>query len=144
MYFSFLSTYTKSLTFIAPIGGFFYFAKAYSPYYSVILMLWATFFVEYWDICQRKISVRWRTKGVHQVEKPRAQYHQSESANWWIRDIKNALPMIASITVLAAFVIMLAGAVTGVFFLEAFIAILYTGPGSQFAVSVCLSPIVSF
>lgn len=47
--------------------------------------------------------------------------------------------MIASIAVLAVFVVLLTGAVTGVFFLEAFLAILYTGPGSQFAVGVPFS-----
>ena len=138
LYFAFLSTYTNSLNFISVIGALFYFydCEPYSPYYSLLLLLWSTFFVEYWSVCERKIAVRWSTKGVFQVEQEK--YHdvkKEKYGSWWKKDLVKMLRAAASISVLLVFMLVLTVLLTVIFILEAFIPILYTGPGSQFVVS---------
>jgi anoctamin-10 len=138
LYFAFLSTYTNSLTFISVIGTLFYFfeTEAYSPYYSILLLLWSTFFVEYWSVCERKLAVRWSTKGVFEVEQRK--YHNVKKAkqdgSWWKSDTKKLLRVVASFSMLFVCMLILAVLLTVIFILEAFIPILYTGPGSQLVV----------
>ena len=54
---------------VAISGGFWLLGAAYSPYYSAALVLWATTFIEYWKIVERKIAVQWGTYGAFRVEK---------------------------------------------------------------------------
>ncbi|KAH9933479.1 DUF590-domain-containing protein [Fomitopsis serialis] len=126
LYFAFLSYYTKSLIFISIAGAYFYFFhEAYSAVYSSILLLWSTTFVESWRIRQRILSVRWRTRGSFRVEKRRAQY---VPISWWKKDLR----MLAGLPVIMLFAAVLAALLMVVFVFEAFITMLYTGPGNRF------------
>lgn len=139
LYFHFLATYAKSLTVIAVIGAWFWLLGAsYSPYYSVALILWATIFVEYWRVLERKISVRWGTYGAFRVEKLRHDY-VSDSSTPLQKDLHRATRVAASIPVILGFVSVLAGILTTLFAVEAFVSKLYTGPLHQHVVSGALS-----
>lgn len=135
LYFHFLATYAKALTVISAIGGLFWlFGESYSSYYSIALILWATTFVEYWAIVERKISVRWGTHGAFRVEKLRHDY-VNDAGTPLQRDLHRATRMAASIPVIFGFVAVLAGILTTLFAIEAFITRLYTGPFHQHVVS---------
>ena len=135
LYFHFLATYAKALTLIAAAGsGFWLFGAAYSPYYSVVLVLWATGFVEYWKIVERKISVRWGTYGAFRVEKLRHDYVDGNDSPLQ-KDLRRATRVAASIPVILGFVSVLAGILTMLFAIEAFVSRLYAGPLHQHVVS---------
>ena len=135
LYFHFLAAYTKALTVISVIGGgFWLFGASYSPYYSVALILWATTFVEYWKIVERKISVRWGTYGAFRVEKLRHDY-TSNGGSPLQKDLHRVARVAASIPVILGFVAALAGILTALFAIEAFVTRLYTGPLHQHVVS---------
>ena len=135
LYFHFLATYAKALTVISAIGsGFWLFGASYSPYYSIALILWATTFVEYWKVVERKISVRWGTYGAFRVEKLRYDYTNDDSSPLQ-KDLHKAARVAASIPVILGFVAVLAGILTTLFAIEAFITRLYTGPLHQHVVS---------
>ena len=135
MYFHFLAAYAKALTVISAIGcGFWYFGASYSPYYSTALVLWATTFVEYWKVLERKISVRWGTYGAFRVEKLRHDYVR-DGRSQLQRDFHRATRMAASVPVIFGFIAALAGILTTLFAIEAFVTRLYTGPLHQHVVS---------
>ena len=138
LYFHFLATYAKALTVISVIGGgFWLFGAAYSPYYSAALILWATTFVEYWKVFERKFSVRWGTRGVFRVEKLRHGYI-SDGSTPLQKDLKRASRVVASIPVILGFVGVLSGILTALFAIEAFVTRLYTGPFHQHVVGATL------
>ena len=134
LYFHFLAAYAKALTVISVFGGgFWLFGAAYSPYYSIVLILWATIFVEYWKVVERKISVRWGTHNAFRVEKLRHDY-VNDSSSPLQKDLNRAGRVAASIPVILGFVAVLAGILTTLFAIEAFITRLYTGPLHQHVV----------
>ena len=133
MYFAFLSTYTKSLTPIAALGAAFHFlSERYSPLYSIAIVLWATFFAEYWAVCERKLAVRWGSHGSSGLNK--SSTSPTAGAWWWIVDLGKLSRLGASVVVLLGFMCLLVAITVVMFVLEAFLAILYKGPGSQLAV----------
>ena len=135
LYFHFLATYAKALTLIAATGsGFWLFGASYSPYYSVVLVLWATCFVEYWKIVERKLSVRWGTYGAFRVEKLRHDYVGGDDSPLQ-KDLRKATRVAASIPVILGFVAVLGGILTTLFAIEAFVSRLYAGPLHQHVVS---------
>ena len=135
LYFHFLATYAKALTLISAFGGgFWLFGAAYSPYYSIVLVLWATIFVEYWKVVERKISVRWGTYNAFRVEKLRHDYVR-DGGSPLQKDLNRAGRVAASIPVILGFVAVLAGILTTLFAIEAFITRLYNGPFHQHVVS---------
>ena len=135
LYFHFLAAYAKALTVISVLGGgFWLFGAAYSPYYSIALVLWATAFVEYWKVVERKISVRWGTYNAFRVEKLRHNY-TNDGGSPLQKDLNRAARVAASIPVILGFVAVLAGILTTLFAIEAFITRLYTGPFHQQVVS---------
>lgn len=132
MYFAFLATYTKSLTPIAVLGATFHFlGERYSPFYSICIVLWATFFTEYWAVCERKLAIRWGSYGSSSFNELSA---NQTAETWWMVDFGKLSRLGASIGVLLGFACVLAGITVVVFVLEAFLTILYKGPGSQLAV----------
>jgi anoctamin-10 len=144
LYFSFLSFYTKSLWFPAGVGLlFFLIRKPYNLIYSGLLCLWAVTFVEWWQIRERVIAIRWGTQGSRVVEKRRPQFvatikhddPDEEDFPWYVREGRTA----AGIPIILVFAGILAALNTAIFVFEAFITILYTGPLHQYIVSVPLN-----
>ena len=130
MYFAFLSSYTRSLSFISAAGaGSFLLGQPYSVYYSLLLFFWSVVTVEGWRVQERIFSVRWGTQGAFRVEKQRTQY--VEGFAWWKKDLK----MLGSVPVILLFAGVMFTLLTSIFVLEAFVAALYTGPGHQYIVS---------
>jgi anoctamin-10 len=126
LYFAFLAVYTRSLTPIAVLGATFHFlGERYSPFYSIVIVLWATFFAEYWAVCERKLAVRWGSYGLSKqtTEQPVS------------RSLGKLSRLVVSAVVLLAFMCGLALIAVVTFLSEAFLAILYKGPGSPLAVS---------
>lgn len=135
LYFCFLSSYTQSLMFIGAIGTlFFILQRPYSPIYSVLLVLYSVSFIEYWRISERKLSVRWGTRGSFRVERRRAQFEDIVGGGkfpWWKRDLR----ILSSLPVILLFAVALAALLTAIFVFEAFVTQLYTGPGHKYIVS---------
>ena len=88
----------------------------------------ATAFVEYWKVVERKISIRWGTYGARQAEKPRHDYVESDPLG---EDLRRAAQMVKSIPSILGFGVLLAGILTTLFSIEAFISRLYTEPFNQ-------------
>jgi len=131
LYFSFLSSYTKALTFPAILGiAFYLFSTSYSPLYSSLLLIWSIAFVEWWRIRERILSLRWGTRGSFLAEKHRVEW--TPGSPWWRRD----LIVAASIPVMFMFAGILAALLTAIFIFEVFVTDLYTGPGHTFVVSL--------
>ncbi|THG94392.1 hypothetical protein EW145_g8149, partial [Phellinidium pouzarii] len=142
LYFAFLSSYTHSLMYTAGLGIVFYILRMpYSVIYSFLLVLWSIFFVEFWRIRERELSIRWGTRGSFRVERRRAQYVDMNSGeamfSWWERDAR----ILASLPVILVFVVALAAILTGIFMFEAFVTQLYTGPGQRI---ISFSPTLLF
>ena len=106
----------------------------YSTIYSTLLVLWSTFFVEFWRIRERSLSVRWGTRGSFRVERRRAQYKDTGGKRlkfpWWKRDAR----IFASLPVILLFAGALAALLTAIFIFEAFVTVLYNGPGQKIIV----------
>jgi hypothetical protein len=136
LYFAFLATYTKSLTPIAILGATVHFlGERYSPFYSIVIVLWATFFAEYWAVCERKLAVRWGSNGSSGLHKLSTnQTAERRVSRWWMEDFSKLSRLGASVVVLLGFMCALVVIAVVMFVLEAFLAILYKGPGSQLAV----------
>lgn len=130
IYFAFLSFYTRSLVVPAALGIFaFFYLGAFSYLYSVALLLWSVIFVEWWRIKERKLSVKWGVRGASNVETLRAEYIP-EGDLWWKRELK----MVASFPVIVGYAILLIALMTSIFVFEAFVTLLYNGPGHQYIV----------
>lgn len=131
LYFAFLQSYAYSLIFPAALGVLFWFlGNPYSPIYSSLVLLWSIIFVEWWRIHERKLSLRFGTRGSFKVEKKRA--HHVPGDIWWKRELR----MLASLPVILLFAGILLALLTAIFVFEAFASHLYTGPGHQLIVSV--------
>lgn len=139
LYNSFLSSYAQALIFPSLVGvAFWKFDKPYNPIYSITVVLWSVVFVEWWRIRERKLSVRWGTRGSAKVERVRVKYRSSKQVNegedddvfpWWKREFR----VLTSLPVIAFAAVILTMLLTGIFVLEAFATHLYTGPGHQIA-----------
>ncbi|KAG6841190.1 hypothetical protein C0991_000987 [Blastosporella zonata] len=136
LYFAFLASYTKALTFPAALGLLsYFFGTPYSPVYSSLVFVWSVVFVEWWRVRERILSLRFGTRGSFRVEKRRADYKPGFA--WWKRELR----ILASLPVLLLFAGTLVALLTGIFVFEAFVTQLYTGPGHQY---ISFSPTILF
>ena len=92
--------------------------------------------MEYWEVVERKISIRWGTYGAHRAEKQRHDYVRGDFLG---EDLRRAARMAESIPVILGFVAVLVGILTALFSIETLVTILYTGPFHQHIVSGALS-----
>ena len=114
---------------------FHFFGERYSPFYSIVIVLWATFFAEYWAVCERKLAVRWGSHGCSGLKGPsKSQTAEKRVTRRWIEDFGKLSRLGVSVAVLLGFMCVLVVMTVVVFVLEAFLVILYKGPGSQLAV----------
>lgn len=142
LYYSFLSSYATALVFPTLVGlAFWKFEQPYNPIYSILVLVWSVIFVEWWRIKERKLAVRWGTRGAVKVERIRVEFHPvkptddddtDSSFPWYVREFR----ILTSLPVIGACAIVLAILLTGIFVIEAFVTQLYTGPGHQVAALV--------
>ena len=86
-------------------------------------------------MCERKLAVRWGSHGSSGLSKlSKSQKTDARVTRWWTEDLAKLSRLSASIVVLVGFMCVLVIITVVIFVLEAFLAILYKGPGSQFAV----------
>jgi hypothetical protein len=159
LYFDFLTTYTRSLLPLSLISIAFYFltpADSYPPLYAVVLSLYSTIFVAYWRIKERKLAVRWGTRGCESVAvgRLRPEYVANlrldkRSAGAGPRDtgdsvvdavqagheLRRVVKVALSVPVIVACGVGLGVVLMGIFLLEAFVGQLYEGFGHEVVVS---------
>jgi len=99
--------------------------------------------VEWWRIRERKLAMRWGSRGAFRVEKRRVEFDaairkrgspshyddDNEVFPWWKREIR----VLSSLPVIILAALALTALLTGLFVIEAFVTQLYTGPGHQVA-----------
>jgi anoctamin-10 len=149
LYFEFLTTYTRSLIPLSIVSFLFWALSptdSYPPLYAITLSLYSTIFVAYWRIKERKLAVKWGTRGCESVAvgKLRPEYvantgldkgtdtvdavHGGDHVQ---RDVKVAL----SVPIIAICGVLLGSLLMGIFLLEAFVTQAYEGIGHQVLVS---------
>ncbi|KDQ06303.1 hypothetical protein BOTBODRAFT_121703 [Botryobasidium botryosum FD-172 SS1] len=129
LYFAFLSSYTQSLMIPSALGCLtHYFSTSFDPLYSILLALWSVAFIEWYGIRERKLAVKWGTRGAVRVERRRVLYNANIGERWWTRDAKTA----AALPIIFLFAVMLSAVVTTIFIFEAFASQLYRGPGHEY------------
>ncbi|WVR03117.1 hypothetical protein IAU60_000107 [Kwoniella sp. DSM 27419] len=147
LYFNFLTTYTLSLLPLSIISTLFYLltpADSYPPLYAFLLSLYATTFVAIWRVKERKLAVRWGTRGCESVAvgRLRPEYvanlgldnSPSESAVSAVQqgnDSKRDLKIAVSVPVIIACGVGLGVVLLGIFMLEAFVGQAYEGVGKE-------------
>ncbi|KAK4684084.1 anoctamin-10, partial [Tremellales sp. Uapishka_1] len=146
LYFAFLTTYTLSLLPLSVISTLFYLftpKDSYPPLYAVVLALYSTIFVAYWRITERKLAVRWGTRGCESVavSRLRPEYvasvgllNSGSNAVDAIRegdDLKRDAKVALSVPVIAACGVGLGCVLSGIFLLEAFVGAVYEGTGKE-------------
>jgi len=86
-------------------------------------------------VCERKLAVRWGSHGSSGLDRlPKNQIAETQVSRWWIVGFGKLSRLVVSIVVLLAFMCVLVAITVVIFVLEAFLAILYKGPGTQLAV----------
>jgi anoctamin-10 len=141
LYFAFLSSYTQALFFPSAVGLlFWFFSSPYSPWYSVILTMWSVWWVEWWRIREKELSVRWGTLGSFRAEKRRPKFQGEKGKSgednfaqafpWWKRELR----IVASLPTILFFVVILAALLTAIFIVEAFVTQFYQGPLQEYIV----------
>lgn len=94
-------------------------------------------------MCERKLAVQWGSSGSSRLSKlSKSQTAETRITRWWIEGFDKLSRLSASIAVLLGFMCVLVVITLVIFVLEAFLVILYRGPGSQLAVctELFLSP----
>jgi hypothetical protein len=85
--------------------------RAVFTFYSIVIVLWATFFAEYWAVCERKLAVRWGSygsSGVNKSSKNQATRRNIWLSRWWIaEDFWKLSRLGASVAVLLGFMCVL-------------------------------------
>ena len=161
LYFDYLTTYSLSLVPLSLIsaGVYLYFpSDSYPPLYAFILSLYAATFVATWRIKERKLAVRWGTRGSESVavgrlrpeyvanlgldKSSKAQSHGAIDTLHAGNSLKRESKVVASIPLIIACGVFLGVVLTGIFILEAFVAAAYDGPGKQIVVSRASLPLL--
>lgn len=153
MYFDFLTTYTLSLLPLSIVSTAFYLltpADSYPPLYALALSLYSTIFVAYWRIRERKLAVKWGTRGCESVAVGRLRPEYVANLGLEKRDAsasgavdalhagdegKRDAKMAASVPVIAACGVGLGIVLMGIFLLEAFVSQVWEGMGKDILVS---------
>ncbi|KAL7420471.1 hypothetical protein Q5752_004421 [Cryptotrichosporon argae] len=151
LYFHFLSTYTLSLLPLSVISVLFYFftpADSYPPLYAFALAVYSTTFIAVWRIKERKLAVRWGTRGCESVavSRLRPEYVANSRLDELgaqgdglsvvdaVRagdDLKRDAKVALSVPIIVACGAMLGVVLCGIFMLEAFVSEIYEGAGKQ-------------
>ena len=154
LYFDFLTTYTLSLLPLSIVSTLYYLLTpkdSYPPTYAFILAVYSTVFVAVWKIKERKLAVRWGTKGCESVavgrlrpeyvanmglDRPGASGSNVVDTIRAGDDLKRDIKVAASIPVIVACGMVLGCVLMGIFVLEAFVSQAYEGVGKQVLASL--------
>ncbi|OCF60137.1 hypothetical protein L486_02817 [Kwoniella mangroviensis CBS 10435] len=148
LYFNFLTTYTLSLLPLSIISVLFYLltpSDSYPPIYAFLLSIYSTAFVAIWRIKERRLAVRWGTRGCESVAvgRLRPEYvanlgldkrENKEDAVDLVQagnDIKRDIKVTASVPIIIACGVGLGVVLLGIFMLEAFVGQAYDGFGKE-------------
>ncbi|WVW81287.1 hypothetical protein I302_103278 [Kwoniella bestiolae CBS 10118] len=148
LYFNFLTTYTLSLLPLSVISTLFYLltpSDSYPPLYAFVLSIYSTAFVAIWRIKERKLAIKWGTRGCESVAvgRLRPEYvanlgldkrENKEDAVDVVQagnDIKRDIKVTASIPIIIACGVGLGVVLLGIFMLEAFVGQAYDGFGKE-------------
>lgn len=157
LYFEYLTTYTLSLLPLSLLSILVFFltpGDSYPPFYAFVLSLYSTIFVAVWRIKERKLAVRWGTRGSESVAVSRLrpeyvaklgldkQHASGEGAVDTIQagnDLKRDVKVAASVPIIIVCGVGLGVVLMGIFLLEAFVAQVYDGVGKQVVVSAAFT-----
>ncbi|WFD20148.1 hypothetical protein MCAP1_002392 [Malassezia caprae] len=141
LYFAFLNYYFKALAPAGTLGLIFWACgQPFSAMYSILLVIWATIFLEMWKIRERALAVRWGMTGVSRhatrnisfqpsaVVKDKITGEPTEVFEEWRREMR----IIASLPVILIFIVLLLSILTLNFLAEVITAEIYDGPGKAF------------
>ncbi|WWD06320.1 hypothetical protein V865_004410 [Kwoniella europaea PYCC6329] len=148
LYFNFLTTYTLSLLPLSIISVLFYLftpSDSYPPMYAFLLSIYSTAFVAIWRIKERKLAIKWGTRGCESVAvgRLRPEYvanlglDKKENKGDAVdlvqagNDIKRDIKVTASIPIIIACGVGLGVVLLGIFMLEAFVGQAYDGFGKE-------------
>ncbi|WWC90176.1 uncharacterized protein L201_005109 [Kwoniella dendrophila CBS 6074] len=152
LYFNFLTTYTLSLLPLSILSVLFYLftpADSYPPLYAFLLSIYSTTFVAIWRIKEKKLAVRWGTKGCESVAVGRLRPEYVANLNLGLdnqhqqngldtvdtiqagNDLKRDIKVAVSIPIIIACGIGLGIVLLGIFMLEAFVGQAYDGFGKE-------------
>ncbi|WVQ64321.1 uncharacterized protein L199_002483 [Kwoniella botswanensis] len=148
LYFNFLTTYTLSLLPLSILSVLFYLftpSDSYPPLYAFLLSIYSTTFVAIWRIKERKLAIKWGTRGCESVAvgRLRPEYvanlgldkrENKEDAVDLVQagnDIKRDIKVTASIPIIIACGVGLGVVLLGIFMLEAFVGQAYDGFGKE-------------
>ncbi|WWC97550.1 hypothetical protein V866_004434 [Kwoniella sp. B9012] len=148
LYFNFLTTYTLSLLPLSIISVLFYLftpSDSYPPLYAFLLSIYSTAFVAIWRIKERKLAVKWGTRGCESVAVGRLRPEYVANLGLDKRenkgdavdlvqagnDIKRDIKVTASVPIIIACGVGLGVVLLGIFMLEAFVGQAYDGFGKE-------------
>lgn len=140
LYFAFLNYYFKALAPAGTLGLIFWASgQSFSAMYSILLVIWATIFLEMWKIRERALAVRWGMTGVSRHATRNASFQPSavvddkitgertEVFEEWRRELR----IIASLPVVFLYILLLLSILTLNFLAEVITAEVYDGPGKN-------------
>lgn len=141
LYFAFLNYYFKALAPAGTLGLIFWACgQSFSAMYSILLVIWATIFLEMWKIREQALAVRWGMTGVSRHATRNTSFQPSAIVNdkvtgeptevfeEWHRELR----IIASLPVILIFILLLLSILTLNFLAEVITAEVYDGPGKAF------------
>ncbi|KAK4055391.1 hypothetical protein OIO90_003229 [Microbotryomycetes sp. JL221] len=150
LYFAFLRTYFRACVVPATLGTIWYLlGLAFSPFYSIALVMWSIWFVENWRIKERKLAVEWNTFGVERVETERTQFKGIKTVIDPVTGVEHQhfplstrlLRQLASVPALFGFALALATLISIIYSIETIVGEVYDGPGKRY---LTLVPTVLF
>ncbi|KAM0790940.1 hypothetical protein ACM66B_004245 [Microbotryomycetes sp. NB124-2] len=150
LYFAFLRYYFRSLIVPATLGVIWYLAGlAFSPFYSVPVVVWSIWFVESWRIQERELAVEWGTYGVERVETERAQFKGIKRVVDPVTGVEHQhfplstrlVRQLSSVPALLGFAVLLAVLISIIYSIETIVGEVYDGPGKRY---LTLVPTVLF
>lgn len=141
LYFAFLNYYFKALAPAGTLGLIFWACgQSFNAVYSILLVIWATIFLEMWKVRERALAVRWGMTGVSRHAARNYSFQPSAIVNDKItgertevfEEWRRELRIIASLPVILIFILLLLTILTLNFLAEVITAEVYDGPGKAF------------
>ena len=143
-YFAVLQTYFRSPAFPCVAGIFAWaFLPKYSLFFSLVIGIWCTVFLEYWKIKQTDLALRWDVRGIDSLKINRPQFRYETETVDAVGRVRHHFPRWKRIPrqlVVVPFVLvstlLLGVLIALVFVIETFINEAYEGPYKFYLVCI--------